>query len=89
MGLVFALILSGLMWLVGGLLFSEYGLGVAVALATFSQIILSISIGSLIPLAFHRIGLDPTTASLPLFTVIADLSAVGILFGFFNSMVRI
>ena len=86
LGSIFAIILGAVVWFMGEQLFPSYELSTTIALATFFQIIFSTMIGCLIPFAFHRIGIDPTMASLPLFTVISDLSAIGILFKFFNGI---
>lgn len=48
--------------------------------ATFFAIAWSVSIGSGIPLILHKLKMDPTVASVPLFTVLADISSVLLLF---------
>jgi len=45
------------------------------------QILLVMFLGTLIPLAFKKLGVDPAIASIPLFTVLADISSISVLFG--------
>ena len=87
LGFVFAIILAGLMWLLGQLLFHEYNLSHIFALTTLCQTLLAICLGSCIPFFFRRIGVDPTISSLPLFTILSDLAAVVLLLSFFSRMI--
>lgn len=45
------------------------------------QIIVSMLVGSMIPLLLEKINVDPTMASIPVFAAITDLTAMLILFG--------
>lgn len=48
--------------------------------ASFLSVAVAVGMGSGIPLTLHRIGIDPTIGSVPLFTTLADISSVLILF---------
>lgn len=48
--------------------------------ATYFSIFWSVNMGSAIPLILHKMGIDPTIGSVPLFTTLADISSVLILF---------
>ncbi len=89
LGFVFATTLSAVIWLMGEQLFPQHDLSHIVALATFFQITLSMVMGHFIPMIFHRLQMETTMALLPLLTMLADLSAVGILFGFFKVFKRV
>ena len=81
LSILFALVFGVLVVLFGELIFGSYGLSWVMGGAVFIQIVLAMAIGNFLPIAMHRSGMDPTVGSVPLFTVIADLSAVAILFG--------
>ncbi len=51
-----------------------------VGLGIFSSILIAAALGTLVPLFFHRIGVDPAVASGPLVTTVTDIMA---LLGFF------
>lgn len=63
-------------------LFSPYQLSLVFSVAVLTQIVLSVSVGSLIPILLYRAGVDPTAVSVPLFTILADFAAIGVLFGY-------
>ncbi|NCN39635.1 magnesium transporter, partial [bacterium] len=76
LGLFLATGVMGLgFWLTADLMLSLY-----FSAATFFSVIWAVSMGSGIPLALHRLGIDPTIGSVPLFTTLADISSVLILF---------
>ena len=47
------------------------------------QMMLAIVLGSLLPKFVNKIGVDPLVGSVPLFTAVADLTAMAVLFGCF------
>lgn len=47
------------------------------------QILLANTLGGFLPFAVQKIGVDPLVGTVPLFTAVIDLFAVGILFGLF------
>lgn len=86
LSLVFGLGFGLLVLLFGELIFGTYGLSKIMAVAVFVQIFVAMAVGSFLPIAMHRSGMDPTVGSVPLFTAIADLSAVAILFGLLHGL---
>lgn len=48
--------------------------------ASFLSVAVAVCMGGGIPLILHRIGIDPTIGSVPLFTTLADISSVLVLF---------
>lgn len=85
LSLIFALIFGILVIILGQLLFADYGLNLPMAAAMATQIIIAMAVGSTIPIFMQRAGLDPTIASVPLFTTVADLTAMAVLFGFYSA----
>ena len=57
----------------------EYSAVIGVAVA--AHISISAYLGALMPLWLAKLKADPTVASIPLYTVVADVIAVGLLFG--------
>lgn len=82
LSLLFAAIFGAVVLLVGQWLFASYGLTHYVALAMALQIVLSVWMGATLPIAMHKFGMDPTVASVPVFTALSDLTAVLVLFSF-------
>lgn len=63
-----------------GMAFSPFpSLTLGLSVVMFIQIIMAIVMGGTIPLTMNRLGFDPTVASVPLFTSIADVTAVSLL----------
>jgi Mg/Co/Ni transporter MgtE len=48
------------------------------------QIVTTIFFGVTLPLLMNRLKLDPTVATVPLLTALADITAIIILFGIFT-----
>ncbi len=59
---------------------SGFAIGVVVALAMFSVVLLNCLIGVLLPFGLARARLDPAAASVPLITSIADVTGVFVYF---------
>ncbi len=78
-GLILGLLLAGAVFGVGFLLFNDFLLSGYMASATVFSVVVAVLLGSGIPLTLHRIGIDPTIGSVPLFTTLADISTVVIL----------
>lgn len=53
------------------------------AAAMALQIIVAIFIGTTLPLLMRKLKVDPTVATVPISTALADISAILILFGLF------
>lgn len=62
--------------------FAPYNLSLVFALTALTQVALSVSVGSLVPILLYRAGIDPTAISVPLFTILADFGAIAVLFGY-------
>ena len=80
-GSAFSICFSGLVILVGFTVFGLNQLALILGLSLGFQIIFSMVLGSSIPFLLKLMGLDPTVASMPLLTAIADISAITVLFG--------
>jgi magnesium transporter len=76
---IFFLISLSLSLLVAG----DRSLALGLSSVMFVQIVLALMMGASIPLAMNRLGFDPTVASVPLFTSIADVTAVILLVSLF------
>ena len=81
-GIFFSLLLGSLVYALGLIFFQGYGLDLTFGIALASQIILSMIVGTLVPIALYRWGIDPTSVSGPLATILSDFAAVVVLFGF-------
>ncbi|MFP4250620.1 MAG: magnesium transporter [Armatimonadota bacterium] len=67
--------------LAGALLLGEPGYGLIVGVGMFLAMSIGGTLGSAVPLAFNRIGVDPAIASGPLFTTLNDAIALLVYFG--------
>jgi magnesium transporter len=85
LGLMFSVIFGVIVYILGGWLFSGYGLSATLALTLSIQIFLAHTLGSLVPWSMQKVGIDPTMASVPLFTVLADVMAVAVLFSLLHA----
>ena len=77
LGLVFGIGLAVIATAFG---FAPQRFPLVVGLGIFSSILIAAALGTLVPLFFHRIGVDPAVASGPLVTTVTDVMA---LLGFF------
>ncbi len=78
---LFALVFCSIVVLTGFFVFDLVSLAWILGLSLSFQIIFSVVLGSSIPFLLKRLGLDPTVASMPLLTAIADISGITVLFG--------
>lgn len=62
--------------------------GLVVAGSLFSAIFLSSVSGSLVPILFERLGIDPAVAAGPLVTTSSDISGILLYFGFASLLIR-
>ena len=81
LGLLFSVLFGVVVFLIGESVFSYYQLSESVALVMGLQIFLSMTLGALLPMGMQRLGMDVAFASVPIFTAVADLVAVALLFG--------
>ncbi|MGE3973484.1 MAG: magnesium transporter [Bdellovibrionales bacterium] len=83
LGSIFSVLFGGFLfiwcrWLVG-----QANLSVLLGCSLGLQIILTVITGSLIPVLLQKLKLDPAFVSVPLFTILADISAISVLFGLY------
>lgn len=81
LSLLFSAIFGLTVFLAGQLIFPQFKLTPTFAYATSFQIIISMMIGSGTPVGMYKAGMDPNVASVPLFALIADVTAMAVLFG--------
>lgn len=79
-GIVLGVLLGFSVFVLASVLTEEILLSFYLGGATFLSVGIAVCLGSGIPLTLHRIGIDPTIGSVPLFTTLADISSVLILF---------
>lgn len=79
-GTILGLILSVFVFGLGYLLTSQVILSAYLSGATLFSVAWAVCMGGSIPLALHRLNIDPTIGSVPLFATLADISSVLILF---------
>lgn len=85
LSLGFAVIFAVATWLLAWVFPSVGDFGLLFSIAISIQIIVAMTIGSGIPVLLNRLGVDPTVASVPLFTAFADVTAVAVLFGLMHN----
>lgn len=76
LGLCFAVLLSPVSYL----LFSDAKLSIVVGVAIFITMTIAATLGSMLPLLFERLGVDPAIASGPLVTTSTDILSVIVYF---------
>lgn len=76
MGLVCGLIVGGIAFLVGG----NRSLGMIVSIAMFAAIVVAASIGTITPIIFKRLNIDPAIAAGPFVTISNDITGLIIYF---------
>ena len=86
LSLALALTFSGLVYLIGGMVFPEY-VRWLLCVALFLQIVLSVMVGNFLPLTLYKWGIDATIVSIPLYTSLINVFSTLILFGFLYSMI--
>lgn len=85
LGLLFSVTFSSLIFAISFLIFSNTSIATLLAMGLGAQILATVVFASIIPLTIAKLGFDPTILSVPLFMIIADISAVLVLFGFYVS----
>lgn len=76
LGVVFGLLLGGLTWI----LYSDTRLGGVVALAILASMLMSTTLGTLVPIVLRRLDVDPAVATGPFVTTSTDVLGVTIYF---------
>jgi len=74
MGTICGLVAAGMAQLLHGAPI----LGVVIGTAVFSAVVVAATLGTLMPLLFHAIGIDPAVAAGPFVTILNDLTSVTI-----------
>jgi len=78
-GLIFSVLCGGFVWLVAApFLEASPLLGLTVASGIFLAVALASGIGSLTPMLFIRLGIDPAISTGPFVTVINDITGVAV-----------
>ncbi|MCB0408294.1 MAG: magnesium transporter [Bdellovibrionales bacterium] len=79
-GLIFSILFGSLTFFVSLFFNTPNALGILFSLTLAFQIVIAMIIGSTIPVLMDRFDIDPTVASVPVFTSLADVTAIAILF---------
>lgn len=85
LSLLFAVLFGSVIFGLGRLIFPSHGLSLILAAATALQIFVAMAVGALTPIGISRVGAELTFASVPVFTAIADVAAIAILFGMLHA----
>lgn len=85
LSLGFAVLFAVATWVLAWVFPSVGDFGVIFSAAIAIQIVVAMTMGSGIPVLLSRFGVDPTVASVPLFTAVADVTAVAVLFGLMHN----
>lgn len=67
----------------------EMILSVIVGLSMFANIVTAATIGTLVPLTFKKIGIDPAVASAPFISTTVDITGLSIYFGLATYLMRV
>jgi magnesium transporter len=84
LSIVFSLLFGVFVWVLSTWLLPEVIWRGALVGSLMLQIIVTIFFGVTLPLLMNRLKLDPTVATVPLLTALADITAIVILFGIFT-----
>lgn len=79
--LMLGLLFGSLVIYAGYSLLGQPSLGLVMGGALFLLIVFAKAVATFIPITLHRFGIDPTVASVALYGIIADISAVALLYG--------
>lgn len=82
LALIFSLLFGALVYLIGYVIFEKQEI-IPISLGVGLQILVSILLGSLIPFMIDKLKFNLTLFAVPLFTIIADVFALILLFGLF------
>jgi magnesium transporter len=82
----FSLVFGSLVFLSTKFVFGLENWANFLTLAVVLQILIAVTVGSVIPLTLQKFKFDPAVISIPLFTIFADISAIVILFGLYSKI---
>ena len=72
LGFIYGILLGGIAYLLYGQRY-HWQFGLAVVIGMWTSITVAATMGAIEPIVFHRIGIDPATATGPLITTITDI----------------
>ncbi len=87
-GLFLGLICGSIAGFAARILHANQGLGVVVGLSMFLAIFSAALLGSLIPMIFHRLKIDPAIAGGPIVLALSDIVGLSIFFGLATMLLR-
>lgn len=79
-GLFLGVSFASILFIASFLIFAELKLSIIVATSISVTMICAASLGSMLPVAFHKLGIDPAVASGPLVTTSSDILSIVIYF---------
>ena len=86
-GLVNGLLCSALLFAVNFLVIDDFNLSLAISLSLLSVIVFAAIFGTWIPLAFHKINVDPALATGPFITTANDIFGLLLYFYICQSLI--
>lgn len=75
-GLIIGAICGGIVGILAVLLFKNWVLGVVVGAALVANMVTAATMGTLVPLVFKRVGIDPAVASAPFISTSIDITGL-------------
>jgi len=81
---IFMVLFGFLMFVLAEIILAEFDVSLLLSLAISLQILISMFLGNLIPIAISRMGIDASVASIPVYATFADVSAMLVLFGLYH-----
>ncbi|MCB0350606.1 MAG: magnesium transporter [Bdellovibrionales bacterium] len=81
LGSIFSVLFAGCVLVFSNLMLEPNVLRTDMALTVFLHVLTVVLLGTCFPLLLSRLKLDPTVASVPIVTALADISGIAILFG--------
>ncbi len=69
-----------------GIMYNSFGLGIVLGITLICTIIMSKMIGSVLPLAAAKVGMDPAIMAAPLITTVVDCTSLLVYFGIVSAL---
>jgi magnesium transporter len=88
-GLIIGTVCSLIVGVIAYLTRGEMILSVIVGLSMFANIVTAATIGTLLPLTFKKIGIDPAVASALFISTVVDITGLSIYFGLATYLMRV
>ncbi len=86
-GIIMATSCGGLMGFIAWMLEKNPGIGTVVGISLFASMGFASMLGTLIPMALHKLGADPVLGAGPIVLTVVDISAIVIYFTISGSMI--